>query len=91
MKEMCKYYERYTEKDLSVTGRCYADCDDSALCFCGGDRCKCDFYSDIRSSAMLERSTELMNDISEILSRMDKTLDEMKGTLENFKEAYDNG
>lgn len=83
MKKICGYYG---------DNECFIDIDICQVpCTCGGDRCKCDFYSDIRDSAMIERTTELMNDISEIFNRMDKALDEMKGTLESFKEAYCNG
>ena len=74
---MCKYYE---------TGRCCVDYD-SSLCFCGGDRLKCDFYPDIRYRAMFERTTELINDISDILKRMDKTIKNIGEALEVFKEV----
>lgn len=83
MKKICKYYD---------DNECFSDMDMCQVpCTCEGDRCKCDFYSDIRDSAMLERTAELMNDISDILDRMDKTISDMKSTLENSKEVTDNG
>lgn len=83
MKKICGYYG---------DNECFIDMDMGQVpCACKGDRCKCDFYSDIRDSAMIERTTELMNDISEILKRMDKTISDLKSTLENSEEVTDNG
>lgn len=85
MNEMCKYY-----KDQ----KCFIEYDDTISCFCEGDRCKCDFYSDIRNGAIIEesknsikRSTEILNDISDILKRMDETIKNIGEALEDFKEV----
>lgn len=76
----CPYYEELhhirfvdmEEKDTFVpvcNGRLERD-----QCNCGGDRCKCDFYPEIREKACKERSLKELKIVYETLGVLIKEL-----------------
>lgn len=74
------FYDPYTEsqKCIKIEGECWGT-PKKDICYCKGDKCKCDCYPEIKQKALKEKQRE----------QKDKNLKHIKKALEFYLDSHE--